>query len=129
MQVAREISLLMGEKFQIQDDILDCYGEPAVIGKIGTDIQDHKCSWLVVQALLRANAEQRKLLEAHYGKSEPESVDKVKQLYSALGLRELYDQVDDQMRDAILQLIQRNSAVVPPVIFERTLAAIHKRSK
>jgi len=129
LKVAREISLLIGEKFQIQDDILDCFGEPAVIGKIGTDIQDHKCSWLVVQALLRANAEQRKLLETHYGRSEAESVDKVKQLYNALNLRELHDQVDEQLRDAILQLIQRNSTVVPSVIFERTLAAIHKRSK
>ena len=34
-----------------------------MIGKIGTDIQDNKCGWLVVQALNRVNAEQRKVLE------------------------------------------------------------------
>lgn len=57
-----------------QDDYLDCYGDPKVIGKVGTDIQDNKCSWLVVQALDRASPQQRKALEAHYGKHEPASV-------------------------------------------------------
>lgn len=32
-------------------------------GKVGTDIEDNKCSWLVVQALQRVTTEQRQTLE------------------------------------------------------------------
>ena len=32
-------------------------------GKVGTDIEDNKCGWLIVQALTRVSAEQRQVLE------------------------------------------------------------------
>ena len=53
----------MGMVLHFQDDFLDCYGDPEVIGKIGTDIQENKCSWLVIQALKKATPAQRKVLE------------------------------------------------------------------
>lgn len=46
-----------------QDDYIDCYGDPALTGKVGTDIEENKCGWLVIQALQLANPEQRKILE------------------------------------------------------------------
>ena len=46
-----------------QDDYLDLFGDPSMTGKIGTDIQDNKCSWLVVQCLQRASPEQRQILQ------------------------------------------------------------------
>ena len=62
-QLSEELCVEMGRYFQIQDDVLDCFGDPSVIGKIGTDIEDNKCSWLVVQALQRADARQRAVIE------------------------------------------------------------------
>ncbi|CAD7701112.1 unnamed protein product [Ostreobium quekettii] len=61
-ELARNILIPMGQYFQIQDDVLDCFADPAVLGKIGTDVQDNKCSWLICQALQRASPEQKQHL-------------------------------------------------------------------
>ena len=47
----------------LQDDYLDCYGDPAVTGKVGSDIEENKCSWLVVKALQRVSKEQLQVLK------------------------------------------------------------------
>ncbi|KAJ6595775.1 farnesyl-diphosphate synthase [Mycena vulgaris] len=64
--LARSILLPIGEYFQVQDDFLDFAGNPAKLGKIGTDIVDNKCSWCINTALAAASPEQRAVLDANY---------------------------------------------------------------
>lgn len=66
---SKTILLEMGHFFQVQDDFLDCFGNPDITGKIGTDIQDNKCSWLAVVCMQRASEEQKQIMLECYGKS------------------------------------------------------------
>ncbi len=51
-QLFYEFGLKLGLAFQLQDDYLDTYGDPAVFGKkIGGDILNDKKTWLLISAM------------------------------------------------------------------------------
>lgn len=126
---AKHILLEMGEFFQIQDDYLDCYGDPAVTGKIGTDIQDNKCSWLVVTALEVMTPEQRAELEACYGRHNVASVEKVKALYNTLQMPTLYTNYEDESYRRLQKLIACHAQNLPHSVFLNFAKKIYKRNK
>ncbi|PNJ56593.1 farnesyl pyrophosphate synthase isoform X2 [Pongo pygmaeus] len=126
---AKKILLEMGEFFQIQDDYLDLFGDPSVTGKIGTDIQDNKCSWLVVQCLQRATPEQYQILKENYGQKEAEKVARVKALYEELDLPAVFLQYEEDSYSHIMALIEQYAAPLPPAIFLGLARKIYKRRK
>ncbi|XP_066062938.1 farnesyl pyrophosphate synthase isoform X2 [Chamaea fasciata] len=126
---AKAILLEMGEFFQIQDDYLDCYGDPALTGKVGTDIQDNKCSWLVVECLRRVTPEQRRILEENYGCKEPEKVAKVKELYNALGMEAAFREYEESSYRRLQELIGKHAQRLPREIFLDLAQKIYKRQK
>lgn len=131
LQTALDILIPMGEYFQAQDDYLDAFADPKVLGKIGTDIQDNKCSWLINQALLKVNPEQRQLLEENYGRKDAEKEAKVKALYHELKLSEFYEQWEEErvadLREKIAKVDE--SEGLKKEVFETFLKKIYKRSK
>ncbi|MES1912577.1 MAG: hypothetical protein MHM6MM_004831 [Cercozoa sp. M6MM] len=115
LKLCEEIAVAMGVKFQIQDDYLDCFQKPEILGKVGTDIVDFKCSWLVNQALTLCNDEQRQILLDHYGKGETGGEDEaaIKQLYNELGLQDIYLKQEEESLQNIKALIDAAADKVP----------------
>eukprot|EP00210_Caulerpa_lentillifera_P005964 g5699.t1 len=87
-KIAEDILIPMGQYFQIQDDYLDCFADPEFLGKIGTDIQDKKCSWLLCKALSQCSPSQTAILMEKYGEQDESSVNEVKSVYKELNLGE-----------------------------------------
>ncbi|GAB5355169.1 hypothetical protein AAMO2058_000183000 [Amorphochlora amoebiformis] len=131
LKACEEICVAMGIKFQIQDDYLDCYGKPEVIGKVGTDIFDHKCTWLLVMALQLMSKEQRQVLEANYGMgiAEKSAEKKVKEIYRSLNLTEVYEKQEKDSYSQCESLISKHKETLPSETFIRLLKKIHKRIK
>ena len=86
----------LGLAFQLQDDLLDVYGDPEVFGKaIGGDITSNKKTYMLINAFNRANAAQRQELEQWVMAKEfnrAEKVAAVTRLYDEIGIRELCEQ-------------------------------------
>ncbi|GAM84010.1 hypothetical protein ANO11243_020010 [Dothideomycetidae sp. 11243] len=131
LKQARDILIPMGEYFQIQDDYLDNYADPTVLGKIGTDIMDNKCSWLINQALKRASPEQRKVLEDNYGRKNKDNEAKVKAVFEELKLDQVYHHYEDERVGELRKMIADTdeSEGLKKEVFEEFLRKIYKRSK
>jgi farnesyl diphosphate synthase len=128
-QKANDVCMRLGEYFQIQDDVLDAFASPEVLGKIGTDIEDAKCSWLVCKALELATDQQKELLVQHYGQHDPEGVATIKALYRELGLEQIYETYEEEQKiacDALIATIEPKSF---QELFQFLLAKIYKRQK
>ncbi|KAI1335205.1 terpenoid synthase [Xylariaceae sp. FL0016] len=131
LKQSEDILIAMGEYFQVQDDYLDNFGLPEHIGKIGTDIMDNKCSWLVNQALKLATPEQRKILEDHYGRKDKKHEAEIKKLYNEMNLEQVYIDYEEKRVGEIREMISKidEGDGLKKSVFEAFLAKIYKRSK
>lgn len=86
----------VGLAFQLQDDLLDVYGDPKVFGKaIGGDITSNKKTFMLINAFNRADAETRAELERWTTATEFDSAEKiaaVTEIYNRLGIDKLAEQ-------------------------------------
>jgi geranylgeranyl diphosphate synthase type II len=93
-----------GIAFQIQDDLLDAFGDAEKVGKQpGGDIIQGKKTYLYLKALELADADQKaKLLtyyQPHSGHGQEEKIDTVKKIFRDTGAQEYALQVRDAYND------------------------------
>ena len=86
----------IGLAFQLQDDLLDVYGDEKVFGKaIGGDITSHKKTYMLINAMNRANDSQRaELMQWIEAKTfdRQEKIAAVTRLYDEIGIRQLCEE-------------------------------------
>ena len=85
----------LGIAFKLQDDVLDSYGDEALGKKIGGDILEGKQTFLMVQAMSRADEKEREVLRNTHRDSKlsnEEKIARVKALYDKLDVRRLAEQ-------------------------------------
>lgn len=99
----------LGLAFQIQDDLLDIYGDADIFGKkIGSDILNNKKTYLLVTALRQAKGEEKKKLNELLTSKDVAPDDKVKQvleIYQKLNIRKQTEQrIADYFERALTSL-------------------------
>jgi len=103
----------LGLAFQLQDDLLDVYGDPVVFGKnIGGDITSNKKTYMLINAVNRANPVQREQLMKWIDAKEFNRNEKVKavtELYNEIGIRELCEQkIEEYYQKSLVYLAKVN---------------------
>ena len=111
----REANLLyefgrnLGLAFQIQDDLLDIYGDIKVFGKIlGGDIISNKKTYLLVKALEIASVEQAKQLHEQFALKEFDPEIKVKtvvELYNQMNIKNISENLANDYINTAFSLL------------------------
>ena len=101
----------LGLAFQLQDDLLDVYGDPAVFGKnIGGDITSNKKTYMLINAVNRANPAQRAELMRWIEAKDFDRAEKVAAVtarYNEIGIRELCEQkIEQYYQESLVYLDQ-----------------------
>jgi geranylgeranyl diphosphate synthase type II len=87
----------LGIAFQLQDDILDVYGDPLKFGKqVGGDIISNKKTYLLIKALELAKGDDLMQLKSWISKTDfnaEEKVNAVRNIYNKVGIKDLSEKL------------------------------------
>jgi geranylgeranyl diphosphate synthase type II len=90
----------LGIAFQLQDDLLDTYGDPLLMGKdVGTDIVDNKKTFLMIRALAAAAPLQREELIGWLTRKAFDREEKIGAVSSIFNLYNVKEMTENSIRD------------------------------
>ena len=123
MEKLYDFGIHLGLAFQLQDDLLDGYGDTAVFGKkTGQDIRDNKKTYLPLLALKHCTASQTDelhgIFDAKDNMDEEEKVRRAMALYEAMNLKAAVENgIADEFGKArsLLDSIQADEALKTPL--------------
>lgn len=122
----------IGLAFQLQDDLLDVYGDPKTFGKnIGGDILCNKKTFLLINALSAASEEQRQVMEDWMARKTYDAQEKIAafaNLYNELSIRDLTERrIEDYYRMADEDLARLSIAPETLSVLKGTCDRLMKR--
>ena len=122
----------IGLAFQLQDDLLDVYGDPKTFGKnIGGDILCNKKTFLLINALSVASEEQRQVMEDWMARKSYDAQEKIAaftNLYNELSIRDLTERrIEDYYRMANEDLARLSIAPETLSVLKGTCDRLMKR--
>jgi farnesyl diphosphate synthase len=119
----RRLFMDLGYYFQVQDDYLDVYGDPAQTGKIGTDIYDGKVTWLLCKALSLASEEQRAVIMANLRVNQ----ENVIEVYNQLELAKHFEEFTARQSETLQSDLEKLGAGYPNETIASLLSSLTKR--
>lgn len=122
----------IGLAFQLQDDLLDVYGDPKTFGKnIGGDILCNKKTFLLINALSVASDEQRQVMTDWMARKTYDAQEKIAaftNLYNELSIRDLTERrIEDYYRMADEDLARLSIAPESLSVLKGTCDRLMKR--
>ncbi|MEO8329201.1 MAG: polyprenyl synthetase family protein [Candidatus Nanopelagicales bacterium] len=118
--------LPLGEAFQLRDDLLGVFGDPAVTGKpAGDDLREGKRTVLIALAHQHATPEQRSLLQRHLGDPNltSDGVDELREVLVTTGAYDHVERLIGTLAEQASQALRNIDEPAESVLAELALAA------
>ncbi|GHE71110.1 polyprenyl synthetase family protein [Streptomyces lavendulocolor] len=122
-----EFAIPLGEAFQLRDDLLGVFGDPAKTGKpVGDDIREGKATVLMALALQSASAADKRLLRTAVGNPDlsDEDFGRVRDVIEHSGARRQVETMITARRHAALTVLDRAPFPFPAAEALREIAGI-----